>query len=211
MQKPELHNQQKILQQLVEGDSYAFRKLYEFYQGRIFAFAYLHTKSAVLAKEIVQEVFIKIWEKRELINPDLSFEAYIKVATRNHIINYLRKVKRQQSFFDELLNRIIHNELADTDIMIAKELDRLHQLAIRSLTERQREVYILGKDEELTYAQIADTLGLSKETVKTHMQDALKAVRSYISNHLDFELLLLLMMMQKNNQISSPERFAHLY
>ena len=169
----------------------AFRKIYEFYQGRIFAFAYMHAKSRDIAEEAVQEVFIRLWERRDQIREDQVLENYIKVSTRNQVMNMLKKASLDLSLQARIRAGIeaLKNEAPDR--LLEKELARLHQLAIRSLSVQQQQVYRLSREEELTYDEIATRLGISRNTVKSHMKEALKALRSRIGTHTDLACLIL--------------------
>jgi RNA polymerase sigma-70 factor (ECF subfamily) len=168
---------------MVAGDVFAFRKLYEFYQGRIFAYAYSYTKSRYMAEEAVQELFITLWERREAILPDKHFEHYIKVAVRNKVLNMLRRVARDEKLLEKVHSGIKELKNQQFDLLLEKELKRLRDLAILSLPPQQQAVYHLSREEELTYEQIAEKLGISKATVKRHMHEAIKNVRDHVSRN----------------------------
>ena len=74
----------ELLQQLIKGDAHAFKEIYELYQDKIFAFAYKLTKQKELANDMVQEVYNKLWQKRDHLKSDLNFGAYLKKMTQNH-------------------------------------------------------------------------------------------------------------------------------
>jgi RNA polymerase sigma-70 factor (family 1) len=176
---------------MIAGDAMAFRKIYEFYRGRIFAFAYFHAKSKDVAEEAVQEVFIRLWERRDQIREEQSLENYIKVSTRNQVINMLKKASLDLALQARIRAGIeaLKNEAPDR--LLEKELARLHQLAIQSLSAQQQQVYRLSREEELTYDEIAARLGISRNTVKSHMKEAIKALRARIGTHTDLACLIM--------------------
>lgn len=194
---PALPNEPMLLQQMIEGDAMAFRKIYEFYRGRIFAFAFSYTKSAHMAEEAVQEMFIRIWEKRELLQTNHNFEAYIKVATRNHVFNMLRKVTLDRTLQQKVYGYMQQLQNTDADALLSKELERLHHLAVQNLPHQQKQVYLLSREEELSYVQIAEKLNISRHTVKRHMAEALKAIRNQVGKHTDTGMVILAILLSK--------------
>jgi RNA polymerase sigma-70 factor (family 1) len=190
-----LPNETQLLQQLITGDAEAFRELYEFYQGRIFLFAYRFTKSKDAAEEVVQEVFVKLWEKREQINIEKNFSAYIIRVTKNLILDGLKKAASDKKVQERILYHM--KALRDTtaEELLHKELERLHKQAIDALSPQKRTVYLLSREEELTYEQIAERLGISRNTVRNQMASALQSIREHIANHPDLACLMVAIVM----------------
>jgi RNA polymerase sigma-70 factor (ECF subfamily) len=184
-----------LLQRLVGGDEDAFRELYETYQGRIFLYAYRFTKSKESAEEIVQEVFIRIWEKRSKITIEKNFGGYLSVITRNLVLDGLKKValdkKAQQHLYQHM--KVLRNPVAED--LLSKELERLYQQALNALTEQRRTVYLLSREEELSYMQIAEMLGISKNTVRNHIVNALQTIREHLTNHPDLSAAFIIVIM----------------
>jgi RNA polymerase sigma-70 factor (ECF subfamily) len=190
-----LQQESELLQQLIQGDAEAFRQLYEQYQGRIFLFAYRFTKSKDAAEEVVQEVFIKLWEKREQINIEKNFASYIIRVTRNLILDGLKKAANDKKIQQQILHNMKALRDSTAEEMLNKELERLHKQAIDSLSPQKKTIYLLSREEELTYEQIAEKLGISKNTVRNHMADALQTIREYISSHPDLACLMVAIVM----------------
>jgi RNA polymerase sigma-70 factor (ECF subfamily) len=190
-----LPHETELLHQLIQGDAEAFRQLYEHYQGRIFLFAYRFTKSKQAAEEIVQEVFVKLWEKREQINIEKNFSAYIIRVTRNLILDGLKKAAYDKKMQQQILRHMKVLRDTSAEELLNKELERLHRQAIDSLSPQKKTIYLLSREEELTYEQIADRLGISRNTVRNHMADALQTIREYISAHPDLASLMVAIVM----------------
>lgn len=179
----ELPNEQVVLRQLMLGDVDAFRCVYEGYEARVHVFAYRLTKSRDLAAEIVQEVFIRLWEKRAQIDPEKSFGGYIKTITFNHTLNMLKKAARDQALQQKIYLNMQGLRSNASDVVLEKELARVYRQAVDSLSPQKKLVYQLSREEELNYEQIAERLNLSRNTVRNHMVEALRSIRTQVSDH----------------------------
>jgi len=167
---------------LKAGDQLAFAAIYNRYRSKMYAYASNLCKSEETAEEIVQEVFIRIWQKREQINLDLNFDAYIKKITLNHVLNYLKKASRERTLQQEIFNYIETIRNTTEDNVLERELIKTYDEAISKLPQKKL-IYELSRNEELTHDQIAEKLGISKNTVKNHMVEATKFIRQYVNQH----------------------------
>lgn len=172
-----------LLIKLKNGDATAFEGIYNQYRSRIYSYALKLCKSTVIAEEIVQEVFIKIWQKREQLNPELHFGAYLKKITLNHVLNHLKKVAREKSLQDELFNYLSLIRNSAEDRLLEKELLKTYEEAIAQLPPQKKIIYQLSRNEELSHDEIAKKLNISKNTVKNHMVEATKFIRNYVSKN----------------------------
>ena len=133
------------------------------------------------AEEIVQEVFVKLWEHRNQIEAGHNFESYLKTIARNHILNLLKKTARDKMMQQTLCERMQALRSLPSDRLVEKELELLHQRAIFLLSPRQKVAYLLRKEEGLSYKEIASELHVSKNTAKNHTGDAIKIIRRQLS------------------------------
>jgi len=163
---------------LKKGDITAFDKIYEKYSNRIYLFIFGIIKSQKDAEDIVQEVFINIWNKREKINEHLSFQSFIFTIAHNSTISLLRKKTTENSFIDYVksIQNPLETKSAETDIEF-NELKTQLEKTLEKLPKRQREVYTLSREEELTYKEIAKKMEISVNTVENHIVKALKFIR----------------------------------
>lgn len=169
-----------LLIRLSEGDEIAFVKIYNQYRHKIFTYAWQLSKSADTAEEIVQEVFIRIWQKRAQINTELSFNAYIRKITLNHVLNHLKKVAREKSLQEEVFQLIEHSTSRTEDKLLEKELRTIYTDAIARLPAQKKLIYQMSRTEELSHEEIALKLDISKNTVKNHMVEASRFIREYV-------------------------------
>lgn len=158
------------------GDEKAFRKLYDLYYDKIFAVSLSFTKSQVISEEIVQDVFLKIWLKREVFSGVHDFEAYLFITARNHILNCLRSRMKEVVFLDYLHSYFVVSEDV-TSTLHTKEIHKFIAEARELLPPQQRRVFELSRYEGLNYQAIAEKLDISTLTVKSHMTKALNFIR----------------------------------
>lgn len=170
-----------LLQQVAKGDEFSFRLLYENWQGQLASYIFRITKSKEITAEIVQDVFLKIWISREALSEVDNFKSYLFIVSRNQAINALKKAMRELKKVRDW-EKISKDETQSEDF--ENERFSLVDEAIEQLSPRQKEVFILHRYEKFTYQQIADKLGIGKESVKTHIGLAVKAITKYLKGHL---------------------------
>ncbi|MBB6501336.1 RNA polymerase sigma factor [Pedobacter cryoconitis] len=172
-----------LLIKLREGDESAFIKIYNQYRSKVYTYSYQLSKSTVTAEETVQEVFIKIWHKREQLNTELSFSAYIKKITLNHVLNHLKKVARERALQEQVFNNIETSSNKTEDRILEKELRKIYEEAIERLPQQKKLIYQMSRKDELSHDEIARQLNISKNTVKNHMVEATRSIREYVSKN----------------------------
>nr|WP_295876400.1 RNA polymerase sigma-70 factor [uncultured Chitinophaga sp.] len=179
-----------------QGDEAAFAQLFHAYHQRLGAFVYQLTGSLSMAEEIVQEVFIRIWEKRDKLAHVAHFHPYLYTVAKNYTFSFLKKLGRELEHKQQWEMTIA----ADTGNPFEETMDaryrRIIDQAISELPAQRQRVYLLSRDEGLRQAEIAERMAISRETVKKHMVLALRAIRSYALTHPETNLLLLLLLPQ---------------
>jgi len=172
--------EKEILIKFKDGDSAAFDAIYYKYSNRLLLFACGLLKDRYASSELVQEVFVKIWEKRDQVNVDLNFENYLITITYNSIRKYFRnklleiKVKDQLSQKLPLQTNHIENDL------IYKELLEVANRSIEKLPPKRKTVYKLSRQEGLRIKEIACKLNISTRTVETHLAKAISFLKKEI-------------------------------
>lgn len=174
--------EQLLLQQLAAGSEHAFTALYHAHRQHIFDVALLYAKNPDQAEEIVQEVFHKIWEKRETLADVLEFKNFLFIIARNCIFNQFKKSSQELAAQKNYLQTEIVN---DTDYRVRNEqCEELLHSAIASLPPQRKRIYQLAKEGGLSYEQIASQLSISRFTVKNQMTEALRFIRVQLHKHL---------------------------
>jgi len=179
------------LKLVAAGNEQAFREIYERYQGKIYAYAYHLTKLRETAREVVQTVFIRLWEKRADIDPDDNFEGYVIRITQNHILNLLRDAARDRERRAQVYRQLEQIRNQPEERLWARELTRIYREAIAQLPPRQQLIYHLRENEALSHAAIGAQLNISPLTAKKHMVEAVRFIRHYVNARITLPCLLL--------------------
>lgn len=170
----------KLLSLLADDSEYAFQLIYDRYRNRIYQVAVRYLKSPLLGQEVVQDVFLKLWFERKNIQLDRPIEAWLYVVARNNILNRLKKIAREWKAMDSLARLLLWQTAPASEKAETAEYELLLKEAIAGLPDQQQKIFILARDERLTYAQIGNALQISPLTVKTHMTRALKYIRNFL-------------------------------
>lgn len=162
---------------LKKENELAFKELYERYSGLLYVQALKKTKNEDEAKDIVQETFITLWNKRTELNFHSSFSSYLFKTVHNRALNIFVHQKYHDDYIISLQN-YLNQAPAEADFLFReKELAQVIDRAVCALPEKMREVFQLSRYEHLTHKEIADKLGISELTVKTQVKRALRAIR----------------------------------
>jgi RNA polymerase sigma-70 factor (ECF subfamily) len=161
---------------LKQGDVKAFDDLYNKYAARLYNFSLKYLNSAEEAEEVVQEVFLYVWDKRDGLKPDNSFNAYIFTIAFNIIKKHFNKKTRDNAFKDDLIYTLLQQENNLDKIIDYKFLLEKVELTINALPPRRKEIFIKRKYEGLSVKQIAEELGISPNTVENQLASAQKQI-----------------------------------
>ncbi len=182
-----------IFQRMAEGDEEAFRFFFEKYYTDLCNFVNIYLNDPITAEDIVQDIYVYFWNKKENIRIETSVKSYLLKASKNKTLNYLR---------DEKARLVIQNKLAEEsetsyEIPVISEdnhrLQEIVRMAVESLPKKCREIYILSKEKKLTYKEISNELGISTKTVENQMGIALKKLRELLKPYYE-ELFILFLM-----------------
>lgn len=169
-------NNKEVIQRLKAGDEKAFSSIYKLYWEKVYNFSNLYLTSPHDVAEIVQEVFIKLWETKHLIDEEQPFEGFLFVITRNQIFNYSRK-QLNYSFLKMTVLQSLEKSYEEEDKLEISDLKKHLSTLISQLPERQQQIFRLSREQHLTYKQIAEQLSITQKTVEYHMTAALKYLR----------------------------------
>ncbi|WP_461790553.1 RNA polymerase sigma factor [Pedobacter sp.] len=177
------------LSEFREGNEAAFKEIYVLYSSKIYAFAYSFLKDHMQCEEIVQETFLSLWENRRKFDGDRALEPYLFTIAKRQIVDQLRKVVSSKKLRENLLTSIAaqHND-TENEVIFADMLSFADK-AISELPKQQQLVFKLSRVEGLSYDEIAERLGLSRNTVKNHLIVAVKKLKTCFDNQ---EIIFLL-------------------
>lgn len=166
-----------------QGDEAAFRRLFSKYHQPVFAYACKLTRSREIALDAVQEVFMKTWINRSHLNGNLSIKAYLFSAIRNYVFDYLKKAMHSE----KLRQHILYHQpgsVAGTDHrVILRELEEAQARIIDSLPPQRRQIFRMSRYEGLSHEEIAERLGISRNTVKDQIVKASRVLREQLGGH----------------------------
>ena len=179
MKPDETYNEAQLVASLSKGNMLAFNALYKYYSNRLYRFALGYLKSEAEAEELVQEVFMKIWEKRSELKEDLSFKSFLFTIS----FNIIKKHFRTRTYMAEYLKTGI-SEISDIHTSQKISHDSLHQYISRLvelLPQRRKEIFIMSRFEGKSIKEIAGELKISHKTVENQLTDALRFIRNNLS------------------------------
>lgn len=179
----------EIIKGFKEGDAEAFDAIYHHYSKKMFHFALGLVKDEHIAKEVVQEVFVMLWEKRAQVDLKLNFDNYIFTIVYNSIRKYFRKKSLETKVIDHLLKNSPEIIESVDETLIYNELLEIANNAIENLPPKRKIVYKLSRQEGRKIKEIASKLNISPRTAENHLAKALKYLKEELSGISLFALL----------------------
>jgi RNA polymerase sigma-70 factor, ECF subfamily len=175
------------------GDEQAFELFFRKYNVRLCAFANKFLDNPEEAQEVVQDMFVKIWEERDEIDPENSLKSYVFKIVQNLSINRLRRRKVESRYADIYRLVYIENqEFSAHESLLARELESHIVHSIKKLPTECRKVFELSRSEGLKYREIAKTLHISVKTVEAQMSKALRSLRIELTDYITLVLIILI-------------------
>lgn len=165
---------------LKKGDSESLRKIYNLLRNQLVSFLKGYVSDEESIKEIIQDVFVKLWENREKINSEESLLNYIYTIAKNHVIDILRKKRLKFVDFENINESELNNSNTTSETIEYKELEEIINDGINKLSDRKKEVFLLHRTDKLTYPEISEKLNISISAVEKNISSALKELRNYI-------------------------------
>ena len=169
-------NEKQRLIDLAKGDATALKDLFFAYHPQLFRKIYSIVRNQNLADDLSQQVFIRLWEKRNSLKIESNFAAYLMKMGANEALGHLRRQKAEIIPLNDQLDLKASAEMADASVREAEQALKIND-AIDLLPTRCREIFLLSRRQHLTYQEIANTLSISKKTVEVQMGKALMILR----------------------------------
>lgn len=182
MLQPSSYSKLELLARIAEGDEKAFRILFDEYEGLFFSVVLKMTGSRSVAEEIVQDIFLHVWLNRKALTKIEHPDNYFFTAVYRKVYSYFKKMSLEHNVRNMLLSQSLHADNTTEQIVLSRESKRLIDEAIAKLPPQQQQVFRLSKLDGLSRDQIAEQLHISPHTVKNHLAEAIRFVRTYLKH-----------------------------
>jgi RNA polymerase sigma-70 factor (family 1) len=185
--QPDTENE--LLALTAQGNHEAFTQIYRVYAPRIHGVALTYLEQDIDADELVQDVFIKVWNKRDKLTSVDNFKSWIFIIARNSIFDHFRR-KRSDLKKHLIYSKNLQTTVEDTsDRVEDRQYTRILETALNQLPPQRKKIYELARIKGLSTAEIAQEMGISRHTVKNQLKSANQAVREYFKENLDLLLI----------------------
>lgn len=174
-------NLDKTLKELSKDQETPLEELYDYYYPRLYEFSRSFLKQEQGIDDILQEVFIRIWQHRKKIKDTASFNAFIFTITRNLLLNELRSRLKQENLKDEIRRLSMAPEYDGFDQAQFRDLKTRVEAIVGTLPERQKEIFLLSRSEGLSHKEIASRLEITTKTVEYHISLAIKSLKTRLN------------------------------
>lgn len=180
-----LYTERELVEKVAGGNEAAYKELFTRYWDQIYSTALMFTKSPEMSEDMAQEVFARIWVKREQLKEVIRFDAFLFITARNLIFDQLRQKVFTYEYGLYLTEYFKDPALSPCDSIELKEMEKIIRQGIDLLTPQQQTAFCLSRFQGLKHEEIAMQMGISKESVKSHIVRAISRLRKYLNDHAD--------------------------
>ncbi|MEJ2883235.1 RNA polymerase sigma factor [Pedobacter sp. GR22-6] len=183
---------------LKKGDKNAFAKLYDLYKQPLTANLFKLLKSEELTFDILQDLFLKIWENREQIDPDKSFRAYLFRIAENMVYDYYRRAARDSKMQLDIMQTSTEIYSYIEEDLLIRENSALLREAVALMPPQRRQVFTLCKLEGKSYKEVEQLMGINPKTINSHLFQASKFLKAHFNKNSGLSAIVFLSTMFKN-------------
>lgn len=185
----------ELLQSIISGDEYSFERIYRFYYPRLSYFARQYTLDTEASKNVVQDVFTELWNKRHTLHKCTNLNAWLFTVTKNKSLKVINHLKAQQNFDSYIKARqleVNYNSLSDFDTcdFVFEELQAQVESALEKLSPACRKIFEMSRFEDKKNREIAEELSLSIKTIEAHISKALRSLKTDLKDYLPLFYIL---------------------
>ena len=172
----QMKSDKELVEEIKDGNARAFDQLYEAYGHKLYIFVLSILKSKEDAEEVVQNTYLKIWEKRKSIDSDHSFKSFLFTIAYNLTVDLLRERLKERRYREDILNKATSNYNIEEAIEFGDLLENVQQI-IKELPPRKNEIYQLSRMNHLSYGEIAEKLNISVKTVENSINFSINFIK----------------------------------
>lgn len=186
------YEERKLLLDLASGDENAYRRFYLLYRDDVYKLVLKYLKSHELSQDVSQDVFLKIWEKREKLSSVERLRPYLWNFARNHAVDILRIAGRSRIAMGEILRHFDDTPGYSEDETLERDYRDFIKRTLDALSPRSREIFVLCREQGRTYEEVSAALGISRSAVRKHMVQSLQKFKDAAENELGLSLRVVL-------------------
>jgi RNA polymerase sigma-70 factor (ECF subfamily) len=186
-----LYNERELLLMVSEGDESAYQQLFHTYWDHIYSTALMFTKSPELSEDLSQDIFARIWQKRDKLAEVEKFDDYLFVTARNLIFDHLRKKVFSGGYDDYFQEYFKDAALSPDQKLEFKEFENTIRQAIEKLPAQQQTAFRLSRFQGLSHEEIARQMGISRQSVKSYIVRSIVSLRKMIKDHPENPMIVL--------------------
>lgn len=172
-----------LFRQIKLNDKDAINSIFQVYSKRLYNFAFAYLKTEGDSKDVVQDVFVSLWNNRNNLKENTNLEAYLFTITKNSVISVFRKKITEKTYLNHLRETAIFQHVENDEQYDYEYLSAMIKDLIEQLPEQRKLVFKLSKEKELSNKAIAEELNISVKTVEDHITKARRFLRSRLTNH----------------------------
>ncbi|WEK37002.1 MAG: RNA polymerase sigma-70 factor [Candidatus Pseudobacter hemicellulosilyticus] len=180
-----MQNETELLYRIARGDEAAFNELYELYWPKVYAYLESIVKSPEASEEMVVDIFVKLWAGREWLEQVQNIGGFLRTSARNKALDFLkttaRRKKMMEAYYTDML--LLSARTVPDQHLLNGESSRIWQEAVSSLSPNRQKVFLMHREEGLSYNEIAERMNISPGTVKKTMSIALDSIRDFLRTH----------------------------
>lgn len=180
-----------LIKRLQQGDERAFTLLYDQYSKPIYRNILRLVKDQEIAQELLQDLFLKVWERRAAIKLEGSFKSFLYKVSENLVYKHFRKIAQDSRLVEKLIASSVHYETNVEDSIVSRETSELLQKAIDNLSPQRKQIYMLCKLEGKSHEEVSRELGISTSTVNNQIVKANQAVKCFFLANTELAALLI--------------------
>ncbi|MHA4894043.1 RNA polymerase sigma factor [Pedobacter sp. PWIIR3] len=172
------------------GDDVAYKSIYDRYWQLLFRFSRKLLQDSAVAEDVVQEVFTSLWLKRDQLDVNVPLAPYLYKLTKNKVLDLVKHSKVEVRYLEHLKQVIQLGEALPDQLYVEKELYDLIEREIKNLPEKMRIIFEMSRKEYKTNQQIAKELGISQQTVKNQMSNAIRSLKGKLGDSINIFLII---------------------